>query len=197
MFKKQWAWLGALVVISTLVLAACQPRTVIVEKEVKVVETQVVEVEKEVTKIVAGTPVVEKVVETKIVEKEVTPVPTEVPPAVEVDFLYADFAARPFANQLLFQVWQAAVPDAEINWEVMPIGDLMEKVSLLLSANEAPDIFGAQRGVVNQFMEEGVYPLDPLLEVHYYPHLPGDNHQERKCGKMEEPAYQLNPLLEV
>ena len=33
--------------------------------------TQVVEVEKEVTKIVAGTPVVEKVVETQIVEKEV------------------------------------------------------------------------------------------------------------------------------
>jgi hypothetical protein len=31
-------------------LAACQPQTVVVEKEVKVVETQVVEVEKEVTR---------------------------------------------------------------------------------------------------------------------------------------------------
>jgi oligopeptide transport system substrate-binding protein len=83
MFNKKWALLGALVIVSTLVLAACQPQTVIVEKEVKV--TEIVEVEREVTKIVAGTPVVEKVVETKVVEKEVVvtatpePEPTPVP----------------------------------------------------------------------------------------------------------------------
>jgi peptide/nickel transport system substrate-binding protein len=55
-------------------LAACQPKTVIVEVEKEKVVTQVVEIEKEVTKIVAGTPVVEKVVETRVVEveKEVT-----------------------------------------------------------------------------------------------------------------------------
>jgi peptide/nickel transport system substrate-binding protein len=51
-------------------LAACQPKTVIVEVEKEKVVTQVVEVEKEVTKIVAGTPVIEKVVETKVVEVE-------------------------------------------------------------------------------------------------------------------------------
>ena len=83
MLKKKWIWLLTLVVISTLVLAACQPKTVIVEKEVKVVETQIVEVEKEVTKIVEGTPVVETVVETQVVEKEVvvtaTPVPSDEP----------------------------------------------------------------------------------------------------------------------
>jgi len=68
-------------------LAACQPKTVVVEKEVtvevekEVVVTQVVEVEKEVTKIVAGTPVVETVVEEKIVE--VTRV-VEVPKEAEV-----------------------------------------------------------------------------------------------------------------
>jgi len=82
MLKKKWMWM-TLVVVATMILAACQPQTVIVEKEVKVVETQVVEVEKEVTKIVAGTPVVEKVVETQVVEKEVvvtaTPVPSEKP----------------------------------------------------------------------------------------------------------------------
>jgi hypothetical protein len=81
MLHKKWALLGALVVISTLVLAACQPQTVIVEKEVKV--TEIVEVEKEVTKIVAGTPVVETIVETQVVEREVvvtaTPVPSEKP----------------------------------------------------------------------------------------------------------------------
>lgn len=72
-------WLATLVVISALVLAACQPQTVIVEKEVtkEVKVTQIVEVPKEVTKIVAGTPVVTTIVETKVVEKvvEVTPTP--------------------------------------------------------------------------------------------------------------------------
>ncbi len=83
MLKKKWIWLLTLVVTSTLILAACQPQTVIVEK--KVVETQIVEVEKEVTKIVAGTPVVETIIETKVVEveKEVivtaTPVPGQSP----------------------------------------------------------------------------------------------------------------------
>ena len=79
MFSKKWTWLLALVVISTLVLVACQPKTVVVEK--KVVETKVVEVQKEVTKIVAGTPVVTTIVETKIVVKEkvvtATPAPVQ------------------------------------------------------------------------------------------------------------------------
>ncbi len=76
MSNKKWtAWLG-LLVIAVLVLSACQPKTVIVEKTV--LETKVVEVEKEVTKIVAGTPVVEKVIETKVVEKVVTATPEPV-----------------------------------------------------------------------------------------------------------------------
>ena len=42
--KKKWNWIATLVILSTLVLVACQPKTVIVEveKEVKVIETQVV-----------------------------------------------------------------------------------------------------------------------------------------------------------
>ena len=55
------------------VAAACQPKTVIVREEVPV--TQIVEVEKEITKIVAGTPVVETVIETKVIEKVVTATP--------------------------------------------------------------------------------------------------------------------------
>lgn len=58
------------------VAVACQPKTVIVKEEVPI--TQIVEVEKEVTKIVAGTPVVEKVIETQVVEKVVTATP--IPP---------------------------------------------------------------------------------------------------------------------
>lgn len=87
MLKKKWMWILAVVAIATLVLAACQPQTVVVEKTV--IETQIVEVEKEVTKIVAGTPVVEKVVETQVVEKEVvvtaTPVPSTKPVTLNVN----------------------------------------------------------------------------------------------------------------
>ncbi len=73
--NKLTAFLG-LIVIATLVLSACTPQTVIVEKTI--VETKVVQVEKEVTKIVAGTPVVEKVVETQVVEKVITATPAPV-----------------------------------------------------------------------------------------------------------------------
>jgi peptide/nickel transport system substrate-binding protein len=78
MFAKKWNVLLALVVVGMLVLAACQPQTVIVEKPVEV--TKVVKEEVEVTKIVEKE--VEKQV-TKIVEKEVevevTPTPTPIP----------------------------------------------------------------------------------------------------------------------
>ena len=58
MLKKKWGLLMALVVVSTLVLAACQPQTVIVEKEVQVtqvVKEVITEVVKE-TVVVEGTP---------------------------------------------------------------------------------------------------------------------------------------------
>ena len=61
--------------------AACQPKTVVVREEVPV--TQIVEVEKEITKIVAGTPVVETVVETQVVEKVVTATPIPPTPTPE------------------------------------------------------------------------------------------------------------------
>jgi len=65
---KHLGLLISLIMIVSL-LAACATPTPEIVKEIV---TQVVEVEKEVTKIVAGTPVVEKVIETKVVEKEVT-----------------------------------------------------------------------------------------------------------------------------
>ena len=52
MMKKRWAVFAALIIVSTLVLAACQPKTVIVER----VETKVVEVEKQVEVVVTATP---------------------------------------------------------------------------------------------------------------------------------------------
>ncbi|MFN2133385.1 MAG: hypothetical protein ACK2VD_22870, partial [Anaerolineae bacterium] len=77
MLKKKWALFAGLIALSALVLAACQPQTVIVEKQVtQVVKEVVTEVVKE-TVVVEGTPkTVEKEV-TKVVEKvvEVTPTP--------------------------------------------------------------------------------------------------------------------------
>ena len=71
MSNKKWtAWLG-LLVIAMLILSACQPKTVVVEKE-KVVTK---EVEKVVTQAVEK--VVEKVV-TKEVEKQIVATPTPV-----------------------------------------------------------------------------------------------------------------------
>jgi peptide/nickel transport system substrate-binding protein len=80
MFKhKKVANLFALLVIASMMLSACGTPEV-VEKVV----TQVVQVEKEVTRVVEGTPIVETVVETKIVEVVPTaaPEPTEPPLAV-------------------------------------------------------------------------------------------------------------------
>ena len=81
--KKLWFGLWAILIVISMLLISCQPKTVIVKEvvketvEVEKLVTQVVEVEKEVTKIVAGTPVVEKVVETKVVEVTPTPAPTD------------------------------------------------------------------------------------------------------------------------
>jgi len=69
-------------VILSLLAASCAtptPEIQVVTKEVEKVITQVVEVEREITKIVAGTPVVETVVETKIVERVVTATPAPKP----------------------------------------------------------------------------------------------------------------------
>ncbi len=76
MSRKHWMALIGLIVIATLFLAACQPQTVIVEKE-KVV-TKEVEKEKVVTKEVEKVVEKEKVV-TKEVEKQVVVTPTPVP----------------------------------------------------------------------------------------------------------------------
>lgn len=94
MLRKKWALFTALVVISTLVLAACQPQTVFVEVEKEVKVTEIVkEIVKE-TVVVEGTPqVVEKEV-TKIVEKEVekvvevTPTPDTSGELVTLDINY-------------------------------------------------------------------------------------------------------------
>ena len=79
--KKQFAVI-MLSCLLVLLFAGCQAEPEIIRETVEVekVVTQVIEVEKEVTKIVAGTPVVETVVETRVVEQVVTATPEPAPP---------------------------------------------------------------------------------------------------------------------
>ncbi len=81
--SKKWASLFALLTVAGLILSACAtPTPEIIRETVVVTEKEFVTVEKqvEVTKIVAGTPVVtvETVIETREVVVEVTPTPVPV-----------------------------------------------------------------------------------------------------------------------
>jgi peptide/nickel transport system substrate-binding protein len=68
--RRNWMVLVAMLMMFSMVLAACGPTP----EPVTEVLTQVVEVEKEVTRVVEGTPVVETIIVTQVVEKEVTTV---------------------------------------------------------------------------------------------------------------------------
>ena len=95
--RREFLYLGAAATAGAA-LAACQPKTVIVEVEKEKVVTQVVEVEKEITKIVAGTPVVETVKETVVVEVE-REVTREVEVEVEKDPGAEGFKESPLETQ--------------------------------------------------------------------------------------------------
>ncbi|RPI49062.1 MAG: hypothetical protein EHM56_12930, partial [Chloroflexi bacterium] len=70
--RARWTFL-ALIVVVTMIASACGPTPA----------PQIMEVEKEVTRIVEGTPIVEKIVETQVVTEEiiveVTPTPPPIP----------------------------------------------------------------------------------------------------------------------
>jgi peptide/nickel transport system substrate-binding protein len=90
MLSRKWLALLAVLVIASILFAACGPAPTpeVVEVEVEKVVTQIVqemvEVEKEVTKIVEGTPEIVTVIETQVVEQEVEVVVTATPePAPE------------------------------------------------------------------------------------------------------------------
>lgn len=80
--KRLFGLLISLLITVSLLASCATPEPEVIEKVItQVVEkvvTQVVEVEKEITKLVEGTPVVETVVETKVVEVVVTPTPEPV-----------------------------------------------------------------------------------------------------------------------
>jgi ABC-type transport system substrate-binding protein len=91
MLKHKWVLFAALAVVLMIGLAACQPKTVIVEK--KVIETQVVEVEKIVkeTVMVEG----EAVEVTRVVKEEVVVEVTPVPETSDIITLNVNLGAEP------------------------------------------------------------------------------------------------------
>jgi peptide/nickel transport system substrate-binding protein len=130
----------ALVVVSLVALAACQPKTVIIEKEVKVTEvvTQVVKQTVRETVVVEGTPkVVEKEV-TKVVEKVVTPTPEPlqvVKGGTVIESTFADaevlnpvLSVDDSSNQVIYFMFNtlvdldpddaSVVPDLAEKWEI-------------------------------------------------------------------------------
>lgn len=150
-------------------LAACQPQTVIVEKEVEKVVTQVVEVEKEVTKIVAGTPVVEKVVETKVVEKVVKE--TVVVPAQEEVILSFLSQQQSIAEQdplaVLMRQFEEANPGVKVAQLTTASGDdYFTKLVTMTAAKTPPDIFYMPPWNLVYFKDENLLAgLDPYVAV--------------------------------
>ena len=164
--KKNWLWFAVTVlVIGTMVLGACQPQTVIVEKEKIVKETVVVkeevEVEKEVTKvvevevekekIVKETVVVKEEVE-KVVEIEVTPTPVpELEGEIVISFGGSD--TQTWENMCL--AYQALHPKVQCKVELKPGEGYQDWIRAqfaagtpsvsLLAINQVADLINAEK----------------------------------------------------
>jgi multiple sugar transport system substrate-binding protein len=127
--KKLFAFVALLVVISMLAGCAAEPETIVetvvveVEKEVEKVVTEVVEVEKEVEKVVTEVVEVEKEVQV-----EVTAVPAAKPyEGVEINILT-------FTGPQIAEPLQRRGPDfealtgAKVNVVIVPFSDLYQKI---------------------------------------------------------------------
>ena len=174
----EWAAMGA----AGSLAAACQPKTVIVKETVVVKEqvekviTQVVEVEREVTKIVAGTPVIEKIVETKVVEKIITPTPmpgwegtvdvylggTFQPDVARGEGLEPLHEARALADE-----WEEMHPGVMINYIEGPGGeDMAQWVKSRQAAGSMPDICSAVDNWLNRDIGTGYWiPIDAWINT--------------------------------
>ena len=142
-------------VILALLGAACATPTP--EKIVeKVVETKIVEVEKEVTKIVAGTPVVETVVETKIVEVEKEVVVTATPEPVTLVFGDWHLTEPHWEAALIeaFEVFEAEYPHISIELDYVSYGEKETKYTTEIEAGMGPDVFHLHGYSLASFIEK-------------------------------------------
>ncbi|MCE7987051.1 MAG: extracellular solute-binding protein [Caldilinea sp. CFX5] len=85
--------------------------------------------------------------------------------AVTLTFLTGEDPRAPIGEQPLFTEWQKAT-GITIEWQPAPSSSLGEKVNLMLSADEAPDIFIGPRNTIKQFGAEACLPLDDLIAEH-------------------------------
>lgn len=170
--------------------AACQPKEVVVEKVV----TQVVE--REVTKIVAGTPqvvketvIVEKEV-AKVVEKEVTKIVEKVvkAPGEKVKLVYFR-NARPAQAQIVeasIQDFNEANPDIEIEFQYMGWAQYMDKLQVIIAGGADLDVVLVSSLFYRNFAQKGVLlPLDSFLfsaEIPYLSGLPDDHWDDFEVG---------------
>jgi multiple sugar transport system substrate-binding protein len=152
----------------TAALAGCQPKTVIVEREVPV--TQIVEVEKEVTKIVAGTPVVEKVVETQVVEKvvketvvvEKVVAPEEASGQIRVS-MFSDATVNRVVD-LMIAGFNGRHPKVEVKIDFQ-VGDYTERVYAQAAAGNLADVVWTGDSLTLPYVANGVMTdLRPFAE---------------------------------
>lgn len=150
MFRKNFWTLLSLMLIALFVLSACQPQTVevvkTVEVEKKVIETQVVEVEK----------TVEKTVE---VEKEVL-VSTN---PITYNSYNGDPKPRAFDEAIVAE-WNAAHPDMPVEHSIIAHEDFKQAIRAYLTAQPAPDVmtwfagnrarFFIDKGLIYDFTKE-------------------------------------------
>jgi len=157
--------LASLLIVS-MVLVACQPKTVMVEKVV----TQVVKETVKETVVIEGTPkVVEKEV-TKVVEKEVTKVVekeisvevTPTPAPVELTFWHTKTGSQ---EELLNEIVADFNASNPYNITVVPTSiegsydAIFKETVASLAVGEVPDLVVAYPSMVAEYMEAGA-PLD-------------------------------------
>lgn len=82
---------------------------------------------------------------------------------VALTFVTGEDPRAPIGDQVLFTDWQKAT-GVQIKWQPLPSSSLGEKINLMLSADEAPDIYIGPRSVIKEFGAEASLPLDDLIE---------------------------------
>ena len=148
-------------------LAACAPKTVIVEKEVErtvVVEKEVEKVVKE-TVIVEGTPkVVEKKV-TEIVQEVVTAAPAAAEP-VTITWMNWWGAHREVLMLEIIARFQEEFPHITVENQVQPWDNDVQRRATAIASQDPPSLIMTPRVEAQKFAHEGLLiPIDPYIEA--------------------------------
>jgi multiple sugar transport system substrate-binding protein len=160
--------LFSIVLMATLLLAACQtptPATVVQKETVQV----------EVTKIVAGTPVVEQVVVTATPEAAQAAASADNPVVIRVGTGDSGEGLNP--HQQIIQNFEDQNKDIIVQLEAVAGRDYYARLLTQLAAKGAPDIMQVGDDAVPMFVSKGAFvPLDDYLSKNKFDpsiYLPG------------------------